>query len=1051
MDSISFKRTHWDTVKYLICKILRGVDLRLQNAKESAINCVTRWILLRSAFLECERSKMNIVNADADVSMLSADEIGEESCDSDRELQIAFDEGLLKSDKLNYVVEKKKPIINKKTELEEKVKKFNKNLSWLERLDVTVNNGHISEKAISDDFEREIVFYKQAEKAVQIAIPRLREMGVKIFRPGDYYAEMVKSDRHMQKVRERMAEIEQNKQKLEAIRRIRNEKKFAAKVQKKVMERKQNEKKILIEEVKKHRKGIKSQLDTMLNNAKRMCDNEVEVKELTKEKLRGRKKFSRIARNKKFGFGGQKKRSKKNDKNSFEEIATPRSLARKLKGFHFGSKSDAKQRRKKKTSFAVSLGNCFACGIFLSSCFLGLLPHIRKHGEHIQNVCVAVAGCSDLLSYIFLNSELVVLMGFLLILFLEEVVHMFHGSGSRGICKHSVDTACITNGKTSENVLSTVVDCESSACNSGLMTLLKWDEDIEPLVSENPSAENFADPVDNTPSIEFRHVSDEVFQKHKRGIYFHSGLHSSNLSLSTFVLLFGLSMHSLFEGIALGLPLISTEFYSLLFAIMLHEILCSFAFGANLAHQKSTPKTAFISSLVLAGSIPTGMSSSLVINSMETFTSLLIRFVLEGFAAGTLIYVACIEMLSSELSTHEQDLRRGLLKNLISMAGSAFRKIIRLRSTDWAVLDESAYYETIYEGNSVPNRTFYSIHSPFRMDSEAKALFEKESAGKKHRSKQKRRNGISSNIAYELQKVNIILKKALDEAIKMDAFNEKQQESALLDFNNYLVRNLALNIASVPCPLSRYDKLHYVAGQSIKEIFLDHENRIIDHIPNELIMWINASPEVITAGCKGEEFILPPFSAFIVNDAYGKRFDFILLDPPWENRSVRRKSVYPIYADQTSMLDFYLPELLEESGLLAVWVTNNAKHLEFVNEMIEYFGFVKIATWRWLKVTSSGEPVYNLDSQHKQPFESIIFASTTAGSEIYTKIVDDFVLISTPSAIHSRKPPLLPVLQTLGILKESALQLELYGRYLLPRTTTVGFEALRLQNKRYFV
>ncbi|VDN49984.1 unnamed protein product [Gongylonema pulchrum] len=76
--------------------------------------------------------------------------------------------------------------------------------------------------------------YKQAEKAVQVAIGRLREMNVKIFRPADYYAEMVKSDEHMQKVRQRMADIEEGKQKQEAIRRLREEKKFAAKVQKEV-------------------------------------------------------------------------------------------------------------------------------------------------------------------------------------------------------------------------------------------------------------------------------------------------------------------------------------------------------------------------------------------------------------------------------------------------------------------------------------------------------------------------------------------------------------------------------------------------------------------------------------------------------------------------------------------------------------------------------------------------------------------------------------------------------------------------------------------------
>uniref|UniRef100_A0A0R3RR74 rRNA-processing protein EBP2 homolog n=1 Tax=Elaeophora elaphi TaxID=1147741 RepID=A0A0R3RR74_9BILA len=294
---------------------------------------------------------MSTIASDVDANDLSAVESEGESNDSDRELQIAFREGLLKSDKLNYVMEKKRPNINKKVELEDKAEKLKKNLIWLETLDVTTNNDQVNEKVLNDDFEREIIFYKQAEKAVQIAIPRLREMGVKIFRPIDYYAEMVKSDQHMQKIRQRMAEVEESKQKLEAIRRIREEKKFAAKVQKKVLERKQSEKKSLAEAVKKHRKGVKAHLDSLLNNTKRMQDTEVGLKGSGKGRVRGKnKKFRRLARDKKFGFGGQKKRSKKNDKNSFEEFATPGSLARKLKGHHFGAnvlKSGTKQRKKR--------------------------------------------------------------------------------------------------------------------------------------------------------------------------------------------------------------------------------------------------------------------------------------------------------------------------------------------------------------------------------------------------------------------------------------------------------------------------------------------------------------------------------------------------------------------------------------------------------------------------------------------------------------------------------------------------------------------------------
>ncbi|OZC11225.1 metal cation transporter, ZIP family [Onchocerca flexuosa] len=221
------------------------------------------------------------------------------------------------------------------------------------------------------------------------------------------------------------------------------------------------------------------------------------------------------------------------------------------------------------------------------------------------------------------------------------------------------------------------------------MNLLRWDEDTELLVSDNPSTEDFTAQANNTAAIEFRQIGNEVVQKHSHS---HSALLSSNISLSVFVLLLGLLTHSVFEGIALGssycvliversndilniqisssfLKLISTEFYSLLIAVMIHEVLCSFALGVSLAQQKTTPKRAFMSSVILASGIPMGMSLSIVVNSMETFIALLIRFVLEGFAAGTFIYVACVEMLSSELKAHEHSVSQGLSKALAVIIG----------------------------------------------------------------------------------------------------------------------------------------------------------------------------------------------------------------------------------------------------------------------------------------------------------------------------------------------------------------------------------------------
>ncbi|KAK6025668.1 eukaryotic rRNA processing protein EBP2, partial [Ostertagia ostertagi] len=189
--------------------------------------------------------------------------------DSDRELQIALREGLLKTDKLNYIVPAKRPIINKTAEMREKVAEFARKLPWIETVDVTTKST-LTKEMIDNDFDREMQFYLQAEKAVQIAVPRLLSMGVKVIRPSDYYAEMAKSDGHMQKVRKRLLKIQEGKERQEAIRRMREEKKYASKVQKEVLEKRNSEKKQLMEAVKKHKKGMKQQLEDMLSNVKRM-------------------------------------------------------------------------------------------------------------------------------------------------------------------------------------------------------------------------------------------------------------------------------------------------------------------------------------------------------------------------------------------------------------------------------------------------------------------------------------------------------------------------------------------------------------------------------------------------------------------------------------------------------------------------------------------------------------------------------------------------------------------------------------------------------------
>jgi rRNA-processing protein EBP2 len=57
---------------------------------------------------------------------------------------------------------------------------------------------------IHDDLQRELAFYQQALDAAQLAKKQLNALKVPFTRPSDYFAEMVKTDEHMAKVRQRL-------------------------------------------------------------------------------------------------------------------------------------------------------------------------------------------------------------------------------------------------------------------------------------------------------------------------------------------------------------------------------------------------------------------------------------------------------------------------------------------------------------------------------------------------------------------------------------------------------------------------------------------------------------------------------------------------------------------------------------------------------------------------------------------------------------------------------------------------------------------------------
>ena len=72
---------------------------------------------------------------------------------------------------------------------------------WVDHLAVSGEAGVTGPEDINDDLARETHFYEQALNSANVAIKRLKDLGIAVKRPDDFYAEMVKSDEHMKRVR----------------------------------------------------------------------------------------------------------------------------------------------------------------------------------------------------------------------------------------------------------------------------------------------------------------------------------------------------------------------------------------------------------------------------------------------------------------------------------------------------------------------------------------------------------------------------------------------------------------------------------------------------------------------------------------------------------------------------------------------------------------------------------------------------------------------------------------------------------------------------------
>ncbi|RAH69570.1 EBP2 family rRNA-processing protein [Aspergillus aculeatinus CBS 121060] len=169
----------------------------------------------------------------------------------------------------------------------------------------------------NDDLTRELAFYKVCQAAATQARALLKKEGIPFTRPGDYFAEMVKTDEHMDKIKKKLYDEAAAKKAAAEARKQRDLKKFGKQVQVAKLQQRAKEKRETLEKINDLKKKRKADTSGEADNANEMFDIAIDDAQPNNRKRAfgsdGATNAKRQKKNEKYGFGGKKRHSKSGD------------------------------------------------------------------------------------------------------------------------------------------------------------------------------------------------------------------------------------------------------------------------------------------------------------------------------------------------------------------------------------------------------------------------------------------------------------------------------------------------------------------------------------------------------------------------------------------------------------------------------------------------------------------------------------------------------------------------------------------------------------------
>lgn len=354
---------------------------------------------------------------------------------------------------------------------------------------------------------------------------------------------------------------------------------------------------------------------------------------------------------------------------------------------------------------SVGLLSCFAGGVFMGTCLLDLFPDVR---DKLSTVFDSMNWFSS-----FPVAEFVMAFGFFLVLIIEQITLSCKESGvvMSGIGHgHSHQPRSLLSTRSHK---SSILDKSQVQRSSYLLTN---NEEHEPDIMHTPTSNKVSTetggrtpmlnvlpptptteaPDDvNTPLLEAERkrtchqsctkrcckplpsivgISDQpcpVSVSDTSVFYGPAEIGSENGNADesvvahsfsrSMILVLALSVHSIFEGMAVGLQSTAQSVIDIFTALILHKCVLAFSLGLNLIQSDLSLFGMLKSNLIFSIMSPLGIGIGMGITDGDSnHSTALAAGLLQGIACGTFIYVTFFEVLPHEMNSSQDRLLKVL-------------------------------------------------------------------------------------------------------------------------------------------------------------------------------------------------------------------------------------------------------------------------------------------------------------------------------------------------------------------------------------------------------